>query len=135
MILDDLATKLSSQGIGTCGTTLFKAFFPESPDAAVCLFKTAGLPPVHAMSSGPDRGLADRPRVAVWARDSRPDGAEKKLQDVQGVLDALGGVPSNGIIYRSVYALQSPFFLKTDESGRFIYAQNYEVIRDPASSS
>ena len=135
MLLDDLATRLSSQGIGTCGSTLFKAFFPEAPDAAVCLFKTAGLPPVHTMEAGPSRGLVDRPRVAIWARDARPDGAEKKLQDVQGALDGLNAVTINGILYHSIYALQSPFFLKTDEGGRFIYAQNYEIMRSPASSS
>jgi len=135
VILDDLATKLSSQGIGVCSCTLFKAFLPDRPDAAVCLFGTAGLPPVHAMSAGPGTALVERPRVAVWARDTRPDGAEKKLRDGQRVLDALGPVTINGVLYHSIYALQSPFFLKTDEAGRFIYAMNFEVVRDPASSS
>lgn len=135
MILDDLSDYLSSQGIGTIGTDLFKASLPSTPDAAVALFKYGGPAPVHMMSAGPGTAIVERPHLQVLARHTHPANAEKKAQDIWTLLDALGDKTINGVRYLSVYAIQTPFFFQKDETGRFTYACNYEIVREPATSS
>ena len=134
MILDDLADYLSTSGVGTIGTNLFKNALPSTPDLAVALFLTGGPAPEHRMSSGPVSAVVERPHVAVWVRDTRYDGAHKKAQDVWRLLDGYSGV-LNGVSYLWASALQTPFPLEVDEAGRQIVACNYEVMRLPASSS
>lgn len=135
MILDDLADYLSTNAVGTVGTNIFKSTLPSTPDAIVALFKTGGPSPVNLMGAGPGTAIVERPHVQVLARDTRPDAAEKKAQDVWNLLDALGDKTINGIRYLSVFALQTPFYLQTDESNRKVFACNYEVTRKPATSS
>lgn len=134
-LLDDLADRLTTQGIATSGTDLFKAVMPSTPDEIIAMYQTGGPAPVHAMSAGPGTALAERPHVQVQARAARPDTALKRVQDVWFALDALGGVTINGVRYLSVYALQSPFPLTVDATGRYIYAVNFEITREPATSS
>lgn len=135
MILDDLSDYLSTNGVGTVGTNLFKGTLPSTPDAAVALFKTGGPAPVNMMGAGPGTAVVERPHVQVLARDTRSDAAEKKAQDVWSLLDAFGDKTINGVRYLSVYALQTPFFLNRDGSGREVFACNFEVTREPATSS
>lgn len=135
MILDDLADVLSSGGVGTVGIDIFKATMPNAPDQLVALFKTGGPAPIHAMAAGPGSAVVERPHVAIWARAARSDAAEKLAQDCWNLLDALGDRTVNGIRYLSVFALQTPFFLQEDETGRRVYACNFEIVREPATSS
>ena len=136
MLLDDLADLLSTGGIGTVGTNLFKGTLPPEPDAAVAILGPyGGLEPVHAMAAGPGASLAERPRVQVVARDTRYDAAMKKAQDVWLLLDGLQEKTINGVKYYSIDALQSPFYLVRDENHREIFAANYEVVRRAATSS
>ena len=133
-LLDDVADVLSSGGVGTVGTSLFKGALPSTPDAVVALFETGGPGPIHAMAKGPGTALVERPHVQVLVRDARADAAKKTAQDANELLDALERT-INGVKYLSVYAIQAPFFLTRDETGRVVYAVNYEVLRVPATSS
>jgi hypothetical protein len=130
-VLTDVADVLSSGGITT---PIFKGTLPSTPDDLIGLFETGGAAPVHAMNRGPGTALAERPHVQLLVRDTRPDDAKKTAQDATRLLDGLGR-RINGILYGSVFALQSPFFLKVDETSRVIYAVNFECTRVPASSS
>lgn len=134
MILDDLADYLSTSGIGTIGTDLFKGKMPSTPDAVVALFVTGSAPPDHRMATSPISAATERPHVAVWTRAARYDSAQKTAQDVWRLLDGYGGT-INGVSYLAVYALQAPFPLEEDEARRTVVACNYEVVRVPASSS
>lgn len=134
-LLDDLADRLTTQGVATTGTNLFKAVMPSTPDELIALFQTGGPAPVNLMAAGPGTAVVERPHVQALARAARPDTAHKRAQDVYFALDALGDVTINGVRYLSVYALQSPFFLNTDEAGRYVYAVNFECSREPATSS
>ena len=133
-MLDDLADVISSGGIGTVGTDIFKGIVPSTPDELTALFETGGGPAVHAMSAGPGTALMERPHVQVLTRAARADSAKKRASDANRLLDALQR-SVNGVRYHSVFALQSPFFLRRDEANRVEYAQNFECIRQQASSS
>ena len=139
MLLDDLGDVLSSASIGVLGTTLFKGMLPSTPDACVAILGPyGGLPPVWAMSPGAASGgrpQVERPRVQVLCRDTRYDSAEQKAVAVRFVLDGLGGVTKNGIAYKAIFAVQEPFYLERDANNREIFAANYEVVRNAATSS
>jgi hypothetical protein len=133
-LLDDIADVLSSGGLGTVGTTIFKGILPSTPDVAISLYETGGGPNVHAMAAGPGTALAERPHLQVVCRHPRTDGAKQAAQRTVQLLDALSR-SINGIAYRSVYALQAPFFLQTDAGDRVEYAVNFEIVKDLATSS
>lgn len=136
MILDDLADYASSQGHGTVGTTMFKGPMPAQPDACVAILGPyGGAPPVHVMSAGPGTAPLEYPRVQVLTRDTRYDAAEKKAQDLWFSLDAFTARAINGVAYKSIDALQSPFFFERDANNRTVFACNYEIARVPATSS
>lgn len=134
-MLDDLADRLTTQSVATSGTDLFKSVMPSTPDEVIALFEAAGGPLTRAMSGSPGTALVERPHVQVQARAVRPDSARKRAEDVYHNLDGLGPVTINGVSYQWITALQAPFFLETDETGRYVYAVNFEVLREPATSS
>ena len=130
--MDDLCDRLSTQGVATTGTDLFKATMPSTPDELLAMFQYGGPAPVHAMTK---KAVAEEPHMQVLGRAARPDTALKRVQDVYTELDGLGPVTINGVKYLSMYALQPPFFLNTDETGRYVFAVNFAVTRVPATSS
>ena len=134
-LLDDLADVLTSGGVATTGTTLFKGTMPSTPDELLSLYQTGGPPPVHAMSAGPGTALVERPHVHLIARSARADAALKLARDAYGALDALGPRTINGVPYKSIFAIQDPFYFREDETGRKEFAFNVEVVREPATSS
>lgn len=133
-LVDDIGDVLSSGGLGAAGTDLFKTFLPDAPDACVAVFATGGMAPAHAMGAGPGGAVAERPNLAVWARAARSDDAAFTARKAFLLLDKLSRTV-NGVQYLGVFALQSPFELKRDVTGRPIWACNYSVVRAAATSS
>ena len=134
MILDDLADRLTTQGVVTSGE-IYRGALPPSPDELIALFQTGGPAPIHTMNAGPGTAILERPHVQVIARALRADAASKRAQDVYHALDALGPVTLNGVRYHAIWALGTPSFLRRDETGRVEYVVNFEVMRDLATSS
>ncbi len=134
MILDDLRDKLTSQGVATTAE-LYVHDLPSTPDELLSLHLTAGGPVERAMSAGPGTGQLERPHVQLRVRAGHPMTAYKRAQDAYNALDHLGPVTINGVLYHHVVALQSPFFLEEDLSGRYLYVCNFEVLREIATSS
>ena len=131
VLLDDLYDRLTSQSVATTAE-LYKATLPSTPDEALALFEYGGPAPVHAMTKV---AVAEEPHVQVIGRATRPDTAKFRVQRVMTELDGLGPVTINGVSYLGIYALQPPFFLRTDEAGRYEFAMNFAVTRVPATSS
>lgn len=131
MILDDLADYMSSQGLGTTGTNLFKGIMPDTPDACVAVFETGGLPSVHAMASAVGQAVVERPRIQVLCRAAQYDyaTARTKAHDVYKLLDGLPARDINGTAYKWVAAIQSPFYMGSDANGRPLIATNYEITK------
>jgi hypothetical protein len=131
MLLDDIADYLSSGGIGTVGTDLFKGTFPDAPDAAVCVYETGGLPPVHAMNALPGQAVLRRPRVQVVCRAAADDyaSARSKAEDVYRLLDGFPHRLINGVQYHWGSAVQEPFPGGRDEKARVLVTCNYDISR------
>lgn len=128
MILDDLCDFLSSGGITA---SLYAGFAPDSNDPCVILYETGGSEPVRSFATGSGVVL-ERPRVQVVSRSNQYDYASSRTT-IDAVCKLLEGMPArtiNGVRYQWCGALQSPFPIGRDESGRVLLACNFEVIKE-----
>lgn len=124
MLLDDLGAYLVSQSLGVLGQTLFLGAMPlEHPtlaaiDEVLALLETPGAPALHVHSkAAPD---VERPTVQVVVRGA-PHGyvaARTRAQDAFVALASVHNQTLGGNFYLEVVALQSPWWLYTDEQQR-----------------
>lgn len=133
VLLDDIADMLSSGGVGTVGTDLFKGFLPETDAAVVALYETGGRGPDIAMGAGPIGSTVamEWPRVQVVCRSGEYDyaTARSKAHDIFKLLHGLPARLINGTSYQWASAVQSPFLMGRDDSNRVLIACNYDVAK------
>lgn len=138
MFLDDIAAYLQGEGIGTIGTTLFKGSIPEDAplvavhDALVALMETPGLPSSHVHTRA--QASFEQPTLQVVIRGA-PYGypaARQKAQDAFEALDGVANVVLGTGAYLWILALQSPFWLRTDELQRPYFVFNVRCARGAA---
>lgn len=123
MLLDDIATYLEANSIGTVGTDLFKGDMPETPDNCVALFEYAGEPPEVATD-------IEYPGLQVRVRNTSYSAARVKIDAVYALLHTLANTTLSGTKYLSIFAVQSsPVPLGRDSSNRVDLAQNYKVTK------
>ena len=135
-LVDDVADRLTTQGVASTGTTLFKDQMPSTPDEVLALYETAGPPPARVMGqSTGTRPAAEMPHLQVVARASRSDAARKLCRDAWHNLEGLGPVRIHGVDYYGFASMQAPFFLRKDEAGRYYWVTNFEVTRFAVTSS
>lgn len=132
-LLDEIGDYLSSQGVGTVGTTLFLGQMPDTPDAAVAVLEYGGVEPVRTMSSSP---AYERPRIQITARAATYPVARSKAQQAWNALDGIGNrnLGSPGVRYVFIEALQSPFSIGSDQNGRARSAFNCQIMKQVSSS-
>lgn len=126
--LDDIATALVTAGIGqiTSNATdwfIFRGYFQDAPDRAICLYETPGVPP--------EEGLAiEYPGLQVRARGTLDDYQAARLK-MQEIFDFLhGGEAAIGAAYVYFYAVQSGVIpMGQDANRRPHIVQNYRSMR------
>lgn len=126
-LLDDIATRLQTDGIGTIGASsgwaIFKAALPDGPDTAVALFETGGDAPE-------ERYALDRPTFQVRVRGDAwgYSAARTKMQDIFAALHAQEANVGSDYVY--IYAVQSgPIQMGHDESDRPHLSLNFRVVK------
>lgn len=137
MVLDDICDLLSSGGVGVEGSTLFKSYLPEKPDAALVLYEYGGSEPASAMSPGAGTVAAEYCSVQVVCRAGVYDYASARAQAHRAfkLLEGLVERRINGVRYLYASAKQSPFMMGRDEASRQLVACNYEVVKELSSTS
>lgn len=122
MMLDDIATLLQTEGLGTVGTTIFKGHRPPTPDQCLTLYQYAGNPPRLVQGA-----RYEYPGLQVWARSQDPS---LPISMLEAVIDALHGITD----YQTAYARylifvarQSPEAMGQDDLGRTEYVVNFRV--------
>ncbi len=123
MLLDDLATVLSSGGMGTS----YKDFMPTSPDSAISIYSAGGQGPTHTMQAP---HILEEPRVQILCRAASLQEAHETARGVYGVLSGLRNKDVGGVRYHWVTAIQEPFLLGRDQNARFTVACNYTIKKD-----
>lgn len=122
MVLDEIAAFLEAEGVGIIGQTLFLGSMPQdepgtgSQDAIMAIIEIPGQGPRKAH----DQTLYELPYLQIATRGV-PYGyqtARQKAQDAWDVLDGVANTPLSGRTYLLIEALQSPYFLRTDDLNR-----------------
>lgn len=140
MLLDDVATYLAGQStaftiLAGTGGNLAKAKSLDhtpAPDTLTVLYETAGFGPVHTFSTSTGTATRDheRPGLQVLCRSTSYQTARNNADTVFTLLDGLAGTvlsTASGVTYRSIDAVQSPFFLQRDANDRTVISVNFNV--------
>jgi hypothetical protein len=122
MILDEIGAFLEAEGVGIIGQTLFLGSMPQdepgtgSQDAVMAVIEIPGQTRV-AMH---DLAKYERPYLQIATRGA-PYGypaARLKAQEAWDALDGVANTALSGATYLLIEALQSPYFLRTDDLNR-----------------
>lgn len=121
--MDYLVTK----GLGVKGTTIYATMMPDNPDDLVVVSEYSGRRPEGALGSATP--LARFPRVQVMVRSGRYVTARQKAEDVFLALTPVANQQVGGTRVNSIWPLQEPALLETDENGRSVIVFNVEIDR------
>lgn len=126
-ILDALGTYLASQGQGTLATNIFLARAPDTPDACVTLYESAGGGPDHTFGAGVY--AIDHQRIRVICRAARNDypAARDKAVAVRAVLGAIRDTTLSGVKVLTMLATSEVYPLNRDGDDRALIGCDYTV--------
>lgn len=130
MLVDDVADLLSTSGLGTVGTSIWKGSMYGTADPSLAVLAVGGQPSVHAMQASAGSAAVERPRVQIVARSLDEEQAFKTAQAAFRVLDGLRERTINGIRYLWAEAVQPPFGLDRDDNNRFCVVFNVDLQRE-----
>jgi hypothetical protein len=133
VVLDDIASYLQTQGVGTVGTDLFKAMLPDTPDACVAVLEFGGDEPVDTYSVTAGTIKVERPALQIICRAAQDDysAARTKAESAYKQLHNLGPATLSGTVYLGVKAREAPFTLGRDSNGRWLVGFNLSVWKEP----
>lgn len=119
MILDDLATYLTTNGV----TDVYKASMNDTPDEAVCLYEYGGFGPV--LEHG---GQAWRnPAIQVVVRSKTYQAARTRIESIYLLISGLLNDQLGGTMVLHATPVQEPFNLgPVDSQGRVRLVCNFD---------
>lgn len=126
MLLTEIAAYLQAEGLGTLNTSIFFSL-PDTPDNVIVIYQNPGEQGLHVR--GQANAVIELPRFQIAVRDKSTANAYAKCERVYRALDGFEGVLS-GVGYGRIAALQTPFFLNRDETGRTSVTNNYRVFKE-----
>jgi hypothetical protein len=126
-ILDALGTYLQVQGQGTLATNIFLARAPDTPDACVTLYESAGGGPDHTFGAGVY--AIDHQRIRVVCRAARNDypAARDKAVAVRAVLGAIRDTTLSSVKILTMLATSEVYPLSRDGDDRALIGCDYTV--------
>jgi hypothetical protein len=126
-ILDALGTYLASQGQGTLATNIFLARAPDTPDACITLYESAGSGPDHTFGAGVY--AIDHQRIRVVCRAARNDypAARDKAVAVRAVLGAIRDTTLSSVKILTMLATSEVYPLSRDGDDRALIGCDYTV--------
>lgn len=126
-ILDALGTYLQAQGQGTLATNIFLARAPDTPDACVTLYESAGGGPDHTFGAGVY--AIDHQRIRVVCRATRNDypAARDKAVAVRAVLGAIRDTTLSSVKILTMLATSEVYPLSRDGDDRALIGCDYTV--------
>ena len=141
MLLDDVAARLESDGVGTVKTSsnttpglgwwIYKgATYPSNQDAIVALHESPGMAPTREMEDTVGAVVCENPGLLVQCWHLDYSEARAKAETVWGKLHNLNSVTLGSTRYLSIEARQQPFPTGRDDKGRWVIGCNYSVSKE-----
>lgn len=141
-VLDDIVTRLESQGVGLGGSDIFTSSAsapPEGMGPYISLTETGGMAPTRIQNK--NSAATVRPTVQILVRAGDIQGVQQGYPAARAMawsayqaLDGVIGVVLNGVIYISIRARQEPTDIGTDASGNRVQVVfNVEIEKQPSA--
>lgn len=109
MLLDDIAARLVSRGVGTLNVNIFestKSHTPQGDGPFLTLIETGGSGPTRVQNQ--DAAATKRPTVQVMVRAETWEAARAMAAAAYDALDGVYNVTLGGAFYVSITARQEP---------------------------
>jgi len=117
-ILNDLATYMQTNSIGTIGTTLFKGYMPDAANAGVAIFDTGG--------PEPDKYLpTKKPTFQVFVRAATYTAGKAKLDAVKALLHQVGNTTIGDTYFYYILAQSGGGHIGRNERGQDEFSINF----------
>lgn len=126
MLLEDISTHLIENGAGGA-SSIFLGSIPDTPNDVVGLWEYGGSPPEHVKDQ--KLPVEELPRLQVITRSASYPTGRLKMEEIYQLLVGYEGV-LNGVTYKSIRALQPPFYLDRDDKNRARFVCNFEVVKE-----
>lgn len=118
-LIDDVASYLAAGGIGVVGTSIFKSYKADGPDAQVAVLDTGG--------PAPDKYIPVRnPTFQIYVRAKTYTAGKAKIDAVVALLQRAANFTSGSTYFYFVLALQEPGHLGLDDKGRDEFTVNFQ---------
>ncbi|CAB4190570.1 hypothetical protein UFOVP1196_72 [uncultured Caudovirales phage] len=130
-LLESLAAKLQTDGVGTYGTNIFvssKATIPSGAGPYMTLIETGGIAPIRTQSDGSFPAY-QRPQIQVMARATSYAAAKTMVENAYASLVALQGATVGLDVIIQMTPIQEPFDLGVDEANRARVVVNFAVLK------
>lgn len=124
MLYEAVGGLLAGAGLGTLGVDIL-ATLPDRPDDCIAIREYPGAPPIHHKTA--HAPVLERPRFQVVARANGYATARARAHSAYSALTGFTGTLQGD--YYGIRALQSPFPLGQDESGRSLWTVNFEALK------
>jgi len=126
-ILDALAIHLAAEGQGTVATDIFLTRTPDTPDAAITLYESAGVGPSQVFGSSVY--AIDHQRIRVVCRAARNDypSARTKATAVRNVLGAVRATTLSGVSILSILSTSEIYPVSRDGDDRPLIGCDFTV--------
>ena len=122
-LVENLATYLQSQGIGTKASDIFVGLMPDNQDNAIMIDQSGGVPEKYL----PVR----KSTVQISVRNTSYLTGLDKITTIYNLLHQKGDdlvLDAGGVDVMRIDALGDPGHLGQDESGRHIFSSNFVVM-------
>lgn len=127
-VLEAIGDYLAAGSVGALGSTIFLGRMPDTPDACVCVYESAGSLPEMTFGSS---GIAiDRPIIQVMCRAGRDDypAARDKAVAVRDLLSGLTNTTLGSFKVLRVEPSGSVNPIGPDEKDRPLVSVNFNVM-------
>ena len=123
MLLDDIATYLEAQGLGTAEVSLFKIKMPDEPDSCIAVSQYGGITSILAH----DGAEIKQPGIQVRVRDKTAQLSLAKIEQAIACLHPKANEQIGGTFFIYLRVNQPPIPLGVDQHNRFEWSVNFSV--------
>lgn len=118
-LIDDIATYLQDNSVGTIGVDLFKSYAPDSGDNIVCVLDTGGLRPDIYIPT-------KEPTFQIFIRSSSFSSGKSKLDTVRSLLHQKKAVTYGSTFFYFIHAISEGGHLGRNERGLDEFSINFQ---------
>lgn len=119
-LIDDIATKLQTEGIGTVGTTIFKSYLPESVTNSLVVLDTGG--------TQPDKDLPTKePTFQIFIRAEDYSTGKALLESVRTALHQTKNTTLGNTYFYFILAISEGGHIGRNEVGQDEFSINFRA--------